>query len=150
MRRKWLLALVVATTLVVTAMAAFWAYPRWAGFEPGGGGAEELPIEVAADGSLRLQLRLKVWGGGGAITGRYRGVALRYRTSPAMAYQQVEGMRVQGDSQSEVYAFSLPRLDTTAAVAAPDYVFSLRLDGEPSTIPGKQAAALRAAATASR
>lgn len=150
MRRPWLVALTVAAALAAAAVVAAWCYPRWSGFEPGGGGAEELPIEVSADGSLRVQLRLKVWGGGGAIAGRYQGVALHYRTPPAVTYQQVEGTRVQGDSRSEVYAFSLPRPSGNAAATALDYFFLLRLDGEPSSIPGKQAVALQAAAPASR
>ena len=126
----------LAATAVVAVTVFTLVYARWSGFEPGGGGAEELPAQIAADGSLRLQLRLKVWGGGGPITGRYQGVVLRYRQVPAQPYARVAGRRLSGDAVSELYAFDLPPL-SSAAGGAMEYAFDVQLDGQASTIPGK-------------
>lgn len=106
-------------------------------FEPGGGGAEPLPPVVEVNGSVRLQLRLTVWGGGGSVSGRYSPVMLSFKPSGPGSFQQQTGRLIQSDASSEVYEFVLSR--AIVGVTGPvDYQFEITLDGHTTTIAGKE------------
>ena len=117
------------------------------GFEPGGGGANEFPPRQEADGAIVLRLRLNVWGGGGAIDGRYRDVMLvaalagPYAASAtgtaAMASLPVPGrLAPGGDATTQWYEFRIPRgrFNSGGRLA---YHYEVTLDGHATQIPGR-------------
>jgi hypothetical protein len=116
-------------------------------FEPGGGGANEFPQRQEADGALVLRLRLNVWGGGGAIDGRYRDVVLvatgagshaaSATETAASASLRVSGRLVPGnDGKTQWYEFRIPRHSFSSG-AKLTYHYEVTLDGQPTQIPGR-------------
>lgn len=61
-RLKARLVLLVLLALLVIGSGLVWRSLQ-SGLEPGGGGANEFPQRLEADGSVVLRLRLNVWGG---------------------------------------------------------------------------------------
>lgn len=119
------------------------------GFEPGGGGANEAPQRLEADGTLVLRLRLNVWGGGGAIQGRYRDVALvaalaapdaKVATgAAATARLRVAGhIAPGGDATTQWYEFRIPPGSFSAGRQLA-YHYEAVLDGHPTEIAGRLA-----------
>ena len=121
----------VLAGLVVVAGVVWFAFPS---FEPGAGGANELPPVVEVD-RVRLQLRLTVWGGGGPIQGRYSRVTLFFRQLRVGPFQQVHGQLVWRDKTTELYEFVLLR-SASAVVQPIEYYFEVTLDDQTTTIPG--------------
>jgi hypothetical protein len=134
-RRRWVIGGLLGAALLASAGVLLGGL--WSGFEPGAGGADEMPAEMSADGSLKLRLRLSVWGGGGAARGRYQDVVLKYRSVASEPYRRVPGRLLQAEEKAETYGFTVARGDLGAAGPL-DYAFELRLDGQPATIAGKQ------------
>jgi len=117
------------------------------GFEPGGGGANELPQRQEADGALVLRLRLNVWGGGGAIDGRYRDVVLVAALAGAHAASATGtaatvSLRVPGriahggDATTQWHEFRIPRgsFNSGGRLA---YHYEVTLDGHATQLPGR-------------
>lgn len=126
-------ALIGAVALSIAGLAAL-GWHRF-GFQPGGGGARELPAEVTPQGDVTLRLRLNVWGGGG-IDGRYTGVMLRARVSGAASFLVVPGTLTKQEPAAASYEFRLSR-EALGGSGPLEYAFDVVLDGEPTRIAGK-------------
>ena len=136
--------------LILLALIAIGGGLAWwflqSGFEPGGGGAHELPQRQEADGALVLRLRLHVWGGGGDIDGRYRNVAMvATLAQPSAASSEgstgqvplrVPGRVAPGGSAStQWYEFPIPQgsFNSGGRLA---YHYEVTLDGQSTQVPG--------------
>jgi hypothetical protein len=119
---------------LVAAVGAGWFL--LSGFEPGGGGANQPPPVIEADGTVRIRLRLTVWGGGGPIRGRYDPVVMSFKPVGGAAFQRIPGRLVESDKSSELYEFLLSR-KAYAVSGRIEYFFDVALDKHPTTIPGK-------------
>lgn len=146
LRRTLPRVLLVLLVLLVIGGGLAWRSLQ-SGFEPGGGGANEFPQRQEADGALVLRLRLNVWGGGGAIDGRYRDVMLvvalagPYAASAtdtaATASLRVPGhIAPGGDAKTQWYEFRIPRgsFNSGGRLA---YHYEVTLDGQATQIPGR-------------
>lgn len=125
-------ALVGAVILGIAGLAAL-GWNKF-GFQPGGGGAQELPADVTPHGDVRLRLRLNYWGGG--IDGRYTGVMLRARVAGAADFLAVPGTLLKQEPTAVTYEFRLSR-QALGASGPLEYAFDVALDGEPTRIAGK-------------
>lgn len=145
-RRSLLRALLVLLVLLVIGGGLAWQALQ-SGFEPGGGGANEFPQRQEADGSLVLRLRLNVWGGGGAIDGRYRDVMLVAalagpHAASAANTAATTSLRVPGriapggDAKTQWYEFLVPR-GTFNSGGRLAYHYEVTLDGHATQIPGR-------------
>lgn len=138
--------------LVLLALLAIGGALAWrslqSGFEPGGGGANESPPRQEADGALVLRLRLNVWGGGGAIDGRYRDVMLvaalagSYAASATDTAATAVPLRVPGriapggDTKTQWYEFRIPRGSFNSGGRL-SYHYEVTLDGQATQLPGR-------------
>ena len=145
-RRSLLRALLVLPVMLVIGGGLAWRALQ-PGFEPGGGGANEFPQRQEVDGSLVLRLRLNVWGGGGAIDGRYRDVMLvaalagphaaSTTNTAATASLRVPGrIAPGGDAKTQWYEFRIPR-GTFNSGGRLAYHYEVTLDGQATQIPGR-------------
>jgi len=149
MLRRWVpILLPVLLVLLIVGGGLAWRSLQ-SGFEPGGGGANEFPPRREADGALVLRLKLNVWGGGGAIDGRYRDVMLVASlagTYPASATHTAatDSLRVPGriapgsDPKTQWYEFRIPRGSFNTGGRL-DYHYEVTLDGQATRIPGVHA-----------
>ena len=143
-----LLPRVLLVLLVLLAIGGVLAWRSLqSGFEPGGGGANEFPQRQEADGALVLRLRLNVWGGGGAIDGRYRDVMLVAALAGSYAASATDTaattpLRIPGriapggDAKTQWYEFRIPRgiFNSGGRLA---YHYEVTLDGQATQIPGR-------------
>lgn len=146
LRRSLPKVLLVLLVLLVIGGILAWKSLQ-SGFEPGGGGANEFPPRQEADGALVLRLRLNVWGGGGAIDGRYRDVMLvaalagPYAASAtgtaALVSLRVPGHTAPGGgAKTQWYEFRiLPGSFNSGSQLA--YYYEVKLDGNATQIPGR-------------
>ena len=146
LRRSLSKVLLVLLALLVIGLVLTWRSIH-SGFEPGGGGANEYPQRQEADGALVMRLRLNVWGGGGAIDGRYRDVmlvaalagpyAVSATDTAATASLRVPGRIVPGgDAKTQWYEFRIPR-GSFGSGGRLAYHYEVRLDGQATQIPGR-------------
>jgi hypothetical protein len=124
-------------SLVVVAGMSITFVP-WAtvmGFKPGGGGAEQEALYHDSFGRLVVPLRLRVWGGGGPIQGRYTGVALRVSVAGESKVRSIFGKVATAGDDWELYEFLVDQSISTSNVSS--YSFELTLDRQATTIAGK-------------
>jgi|JI10StandDraft_1071094.scaffolds.fasta_scaffold383647_2 hypothetical protein len=146
LRRSLPKTLLVLLALLVIGGALAWRSLH-SGFEPGGGGANEFPPRQEADGTLVLRLRLNVWGGGGAIDGRYRDVMLvaalagpyaaSATSTAASASLRVPGrIAPGGEAKTQWYEFRISR-GSFSSGSQLAYRYEVTLDGNATQIPGR-------------
>lgn len=145
-RPKARLVLLVLLALLVIGSGLVWRSLQ-SGFEPGGGGANEFPQQLEADGSVVLRLRLNVWGGGGAIDGRYQDVmlvvALAGPSAPSTADTAASAsLRIAGhiapggDTTTQWVEFRIVP-GRFASGGRLSYHYEVTLDGHATNIPGR-------------
>lgn len=136
-KRSTLLWTFVAVFVSVVGSACL-ALPH---FEPGGGGSVQPSPVIEPDGSVRLALRLTVWGGGGSIHGRYTDVVMFYKSTGSNQIHTVSGRIISSNESMQWYEFRISR--TLHDVVGPiEYYFEVTLDGHRTRVPGKQAVSL--------
>lgn len=132
-KRSTLLRTFLAVFVAVVGITC-WALPY---FEPGGGGSDQPSPVIEPDGSVRLGLRLTVWGGGGPIHGRYTDVIMFYNSTGSNQIHKVSGHIISSNESMQWYEFRISRA-LHDVVGPIEYYFEVTLDGHRTRIPGKQ------------
>lgn len=110
-------------------------------FEPGGGGSNQpLPV-IEPDGTVRIGLRLTVWGGGRPINRRYTDVVMYYKSTGSNLFHAVSGHIISSNEIMQWYEFRISRA-LHGVVGPIDYYFEATLDGYTTKMPGKQVVAV--------
>lgn len=108
----------------------------WFGGNLAGGGSSEqvVPDSVKAGESVKVSLKLSVWGGDEQIEGRYRDIFLYYSITGQDFLRSVEPKLLSQDEKSQTYEFSIPTSKNYAGEIT--YIFEFMFDGQINRIDG--------------
>jgi hypothetical protein len=134
------------STLLWTLLVVFVAVsgPTWLAlsrFEPGGGSSYQPPPVIEPDGSVRIGLKLTVWGGGGPINGRNTDVVMYYKSIGSNQFHAVSGHIISSNESMELYEFRISH-ELHDVIGPIDCYFEATLDGYKTKMPGQHTVAV--------